>query len=289
MTYDFDTVIPRKHTNSLKYDFAVQRGRPADILPLWVADMDFQTPREVIDALVEKSRHGIFGYSEPDGEYFSALSDWFRTQHGWNIDPSHIVKTPGVVFALCTLIRTLTRPGEAVLIQEPVYYPFHQSVRANQRKLVVSELVYENGKYRMDFADFEQKIIDNQVKLFLLCSPHNPSGVWTRDDLRIGICVRTGFSSPPTKFIRTSLIPDTATRSSRKSPLPSKGFQPSAPRRQRPSIWQGSISPTPSSPIRSSGNSLSPNWTAPDTASPTSWDWSPARRLTATARPGWLS
>ncbi|OQA86643.1 MAG: Cystathionine beta-lyase PatB [Lentisphaerae bacterium ADurb.Bin242] len=195
MIYDFDKVIPRKHTNSLKFDFAAERGRPADILPLWVADMDFQAPREVIDALVEKSRHGIFGYSEPDKEYFSAISDWFRTQHGWNIDPRHIVRTPGVVFSLCTLIRTVTRPGEAVLIQEPVYYPFRRSIRDNQRKLVVSELVFEKGKYRMDFADFERKIIDSQVKLFLLCSPHNPVGrVWTKEELaEIGrICVRHG-------------------------------------------------------------------------------------------------
>lgn len=194
-TYDFDAVIQREHTNSLKFDFTVKRGRPADVLPLWVADMDFQTPEEVIDALVEKSRHGIFGYSEPDGEYFSAVSGWFRTRHGWDIDPRHIVRTPGVVFALCTLIRALTRPGDAVLIQEPVYYPFRQSIRANQRKPVVSELVSDGGKYRIDFADFERKIVDHHVKLFLLCSPHNPVGrVWTREELAKigGICVRHG-------------------------------------------------------------------------------------------------
>lgn len=195
MTYDFDTVIPRKHTNSLKFDFAVERKRPADILPMWVADMDFQTPKEVIDALVKKSQHGIFGYSEPDEEYFSAISDWFSTQHNWVIDPQHIVKTPGVVFSLCVLIRIFSEPGDAVMIQEPVYYPFRQSVRDNHRKLVVNELSFDGEKYHIDFADFEQKIIDNQVKLFLLCNPHNPVGrVWTRKELtRIGdICIRHG-------------------------------------------------------------------------------------------------
>lgn len=195
MKYDFDTVIPRRHTNSLKFDFAAERGRPDGLIPLWVADMDFQAPQEVIDALVKKSEHGIFGYSEPDAGYFEAVSQWFLARHGWAADPGHLVKTPGVVFALCMLIRVLTKPGEAVLIQEPVYYPFRHIVRDNGRKLAVNTLRFDGGKYRIDFDDFERVIVENRVKLFLLCSPHNPVGrVWTQDELtRIGeICLCHG-------------------------------------------------------------------------------------------------
>jgi len=191
--YDFDRVIPRRDTNSLKYDFAAARGVPADLLPMWVADMDFAAPPEVTKALVAKAEHGIFGYSEPDEAYYAALSGWFQTRHGWHIEPKWVIQMPGVVFALATMIRVLTRTGDAVLIQEPVYYPFRSLILNNQRQLVINELVLRNGKYEVDWADFEQKIIDEKVKLFMLCSPHNPVGrVWTRDELvKMGeICLR---------------------------------------------------------------------------------------------------
>ena len=128
MTYDFDQIIPRNHTNSLKYDFAKERGKPDGLLPMWVADMDFQTPLAVREALADKAAHGIFGYSEPDDAYFEALAQWFGTRHNWTVDPYTSVRAPGVVFAICTLIRCLTQPGDAVLIQEPVYYCFREGM-----------------------------------------------------------------------------------------------------------------------------------------------------------------
>ena len=193
MKYDFDEIIPRRHTNSLKYDCARQRGKPADVLPMWVADMDFRTPPAVREALAARAAHGIFGYSEPDKTYFDALADWFSTRRGWEVDPYTSVRTPGVVFALCTLIRCLTEPGDAILVQEPVYYCFQESIRANGRGLVVNELLFDGRKYSIDFADFEQKIIENKVKLFILCSPHNPVGrVWKKEELEktAEICLR---------------------------------------------------------------------------------------------------
>ena len=193
--YDFDTVIDRKNTNSLKYDFAVERGKPADVLPLWVADMDFPAPKPVLDALHKAVEHGIFGYSEVKGEYYSAVSSWFKKHFGWETKPEWLVKTPGVVYALAMAVRALTEPGDSVLIQPPVYYPFYEVIRDNDRRLIENELVYSNGHYEIDFADFEKKITENNVKLFLLCSPHNPVGrVWTKSELtRIGeICEKYG-------------------------------------------------------------------------------------------------
>lgn len=191
MSYNFDEVIERKYTNSIKYDFARERGKPSDILPLWVADMDFKTPSAVTEALVKKAQHGIFGYSESKKDYFDALYNWFKGRFNWQVEQDWLVKTPGVVFAIAAAIRALTREGDAVMIQQPVYYPFSETITANNRKLINNSLVYENGKYHMDFVDFENKVIENKVKLFVLCSPHNPVGrVWTREELiRIGdIC-----------------------------------------------------------------------------------------------------
>ena len=193
MKYDFDQITPRRHTNSLKYDFAKERGKPDDLLPMWVADMDFQAPPAVREALAAKAAHGIFGYSDPDESYFETLANWFDTRHNWAVDPHTAVLAPGVVFAICTLIRCLTQRGEAVLIQEPVYYCFKAAIRDNDRKVVINELLFDGRQYRIDFEDFERKIIDNDVKLFILCSPHTPVGrVWTKDELEqmAEICLR---------------------------------------------------------------------------------------------------
>lgn len=192
---NFDEMILRKDTDSIKYDFAAQRGMPDDLLPLWVADMDFRTPPCIVNALTEKSLHGIFGYSESSDVYFEVLQDWFSRRFGWPVQSEWLVKTPGVVFAICTAIRALTQEGDAVLIQPPVYYPFSESIRLNNRRLVVNELSCNGDAYSINFDDFEQKIAQNDVKLFILCSPHNPVGrVWTRDELtRMGdICLRHG-------------------------------------------------------------------------------------------------
>lgn len=191
---DFDTIIDRKNTNSLKYDFAARRGKPEDILPLWVADMDFKVSQKILDAIHERVEHGIFGYTEVQEGYFEALQQWMKEKHGWNIERRWLVKTPGVVYAIAMAVQAFTEPGDGVLIQKPVYYPFSEVIEDNHRKLVDNTLVLgADGVYHMDLEDFERKIIDNQVKLFLLCNPHNPVGrVWTEDELRrIGeICVK---------------------------------------------------------------------------------------------------
>lgn len=183
--YDFDAVIDRKNTNSLKYDFAVERGRPADVLPLWVADMDFRAPEPVLEALHRAVEHGIFGYSDVKAGYYDAVSGWFAQNFGWQTQPEWLIKTPGVVFALAMAVRALTQPGDSVLIQPPVYYPFFSVIRDNDRVVVENELVYQDGRYSIDFEDFERKIVMQQVKLFILCSPHNPVGrVWSLEELR---------------------------------------------------------------------------------------------------------
>lgn len=195
MPYDFDQLIDRKNTNSLKYDFAKERGKREDLLPMWVADMDFPTPPEVTEALIDAAKHGIFGYSDVKEDYFAVLSNWFSTRYNWNIERKWLVKTPGVVFAIAMAVRSLTNKGDSILIQRPVYYPFSEAIVSNNRKLINNPLIYENGSYRIDYKDFESKIIDNQVKLFILCNPHNPIGrVLTEEELTImgDICVKHG-------------------------------------------------------------------------------------------------
>jgi cystathionine beta-lyase len=194
MKYDFDRVIQRRNTYSIKYD-PVSRGKPADVLPMWVADMDFMAPPCVIDALVSLAQHGVFGYSEPNAEFFSVMQNWFSGRFGWNIEREWLTATPGVVNALYLAIRALSEPGEGVLIQHPVYYPFESSVGQTGRKLLVNELAYNDGRYSMDFEDFENKI--KEAKLFIVCNPHNPVGrVWTENELsRIGeLCLRHGVT-----------------------------------------------------------------------------------------------
>lgn len=180
----FDEIIDRSNTSCLKYDFALDRGYPQGIQPFWVADMDFRTPDAVIQELVKRSQHGIFGYTDPDTQYKATLQKWFAQHHSWQVEGKELTITPGVVFALATAVRAFTQPGEAVLIQQPVYYPFSEVIRTNNRQLINSPLVYENGSYHIDFADFEEKIKANNVKLFILCSPHNPVGrVWSQEEL----------------------------------------------------------------------------------------------------------
>ncbi len=195
MSYQFDEIIDRKGTWSIKYDFAAERGKPTDLLPLWVADMDFKTAPPIVEALHRAVEHGIYGYSESKQEYYEAVASWFRNRFGWEVKREWLVKTPGVVYAIACAVRAFTKEGEAVLIQKPVYYPFSEIIRTNKRKLVNNPLVYRDGSYHVDFEDMEEKIIENQVKLFILCSPHNPVGrVWTKEELiRMGdICMKHG-------------------------------------------------------------------------------------------------
>lgn len=193
---DFDRVINRKNTRCLKYDFAKRRGMPEDVLPLWVADMDFETSSYIEDALIARAKEGIFGYSEVQTPYFEIVKDWMKRHHGWEPKEQWLVKTPGVVFALAMAVKAYTNPGDGVLIQLPVYYPFSEVIRDNGRK-VVSNTLYlgEDNRYHIDFEDFEQKIIKENIRLFFLCSPHNPVGrVWTREELeKMGdICLKHG-------------------------------------------------------------------------------------------------
>ena len=190
--YNFDEVIDRHNTACLKYDFAIQRGRPADVLPLWVADMDFPIAREIQDALINRCQHAVFGYSESDDAYFATVHDWYAKHFNWETKQEWLTKTPGIVFALAMAVKAFTKPGEAVLINQPVYYPFTEVIKDNKRELINSPLVLKDGKYSIDFADLEAKIVQNNVKLMLLCSPHNPVGrVWSAEELqKIGdICL----------------------------------------------------------------------------------------------------
>lgn len=183
---NFNIVVNRKNTNCLKYDFAVRRGRPENVLPLWVADMDFKVAPEITQAIEKRVAHGIFGYSEVKEEYFEAVAAWMEQKHGWRVEEDWLVKTPGVVFALAMAVQAFTEPGDAVIIQQPVYYPFSEVIADNGRRIVDNTLeLKEDGKYHINFEDFEQKVKENHVKLFLLCSPHNPVGrVWTKEELK---------------------------------------------------------------------------------------------------------
>ncbi|MDR0948241.1 MAG: pyridoxal phosphate-dependent aminotransferase [Lachnospiraceae bacterium] len=184
MGTDFDAVIDRRGTNSLKVDFAKERGKPDGLLPMWVADMDFPAPPEVLEDLKRMISHGIFGYTEVKQAYYDALSNWFITYFQYSFEKREVIKTPGVVFALAMAVRAFTKLGASVMIQTPVYYPFYEIIRDNGRKIVENPLVYAGGTYTIDFEDFEHKIKENAVTIFLLCSPHNPVGrVWTLEEL----------------------------------------------------------------------------------------------------------
>lgn len=195
MRFDFDRIIDRRGTNSIKHDFGEEMGKTGDLIPLWVADMDFEAPPCVKDALGKIVEHGIHGYGNIVEEYASALAHWMERRFGWKIQPEWNVKTSGIVFAVYTAVRAFTKAGQAVMIQQPVYHPFQAAVEDTGRKLVNNPLIYQDGRYTMDLVDFEEKIIKNKVKLLILCSPHNPVGrVWTREELEAmgDICLKHG-------------------------------------------------------------------------------------------------
>ena len=198
--YNFDEVIDRRGTNSSKWDGFESRFPGYNVrgaLPMWVADMDFRAPDEVIKVITEKAAHGIYGYPCAKGKGFdSAVKGWLSKRHGWEIDESWVVNTQGVVPAVTYAVQAFTEEGDGVLIQTPVYYPFKdRCIRFNNRRAVENPLIYKDGKYEIDFEDFEKKAADERTKLFILCSPHNPVGrVWTKDELKrlADICERNG-------------------------------------------------------------------------------------------------
>ncbi|MBD3307525.1 putative C-S lyase [candidate division KSB3 bacterium] len=183
MHYDFDTVIDRRNTNCYKWDLAEKMVGTQDVLPLWVADMDFQSPPAVIDALKNRVEHGIFGYTAIPDSCYEAVINWMHTRHGWKIEKDWIVFTPGVVSAFHWAVKAYTHPGDNVVVQPPVYFPFFKAVNFNGCHLNENQLRYENGTYRIDFDDLEQRL-ESRTKLLLFCTPHNPVGrVWTREEL----------------------------------------------------------------------------------------------------------
>ena len=189
MKYNFDEIIPRRGTNSYKWDSAGD----ADVLPMWVADMEFRTAPPVVEALRKRVEHGIFGYVRVPDAYYAAVTNWFARRHDWQIEKEWIIYTTGVVPALSAVIKALTAPGDKVMVQTPVYNCFFSSIRNNGCGMIANPLIYRNGTYQIDFADLEQKAADPSVKVLLLCNPHNPAGrVWTKQELtRIGdICIR---------------------------------------------------------------------------------------------------
>lgn len=191
---DFDTVVDRKNTYSLKYDFAKSRNMPEDLIPLWVADMDFKVSSYIQEAILKQTEHGIFGYSEVQEEYFEVVRQWMKRHYNWQADSKWLIKTPGIIYALAMAVQAFTEEGDGVLIQQPVYYSFSEVIVDNGRRLVSNTLVQdESGRYGIDFEDFEKKIVTEKIKLFYLCNPHNPVGrVWSEEELiRLGdICYK---------------------------------------------------------------------------------------------------
>lgn len=188
--FEFDEIVNRNTPEDIKYK---KVNGIDDLIPMWVADMDFRSPAEVRDSLVKVSQNGVFGYSEADESYDKALTDWFKKRYDWNVDPDTVLKLPGVVLGVSLSIRALTDPGDSVMIFEPLYGPIGSAVRGNDRKLVISDLVRAGSRYEIVFEDVERKIKENSVKMLVLCNPHNPVGrVWTREELlRIGdLCLK---------------------------------------------------------------------------------------------------
>jgi len=189
--YNFDEIIDRSNTGSLKWDFKERYFEEEEIFPMWVADMDFKSPQPVIDVLTEKAQFGIYGYTEETESYRDAVVGWIKQRHNWTIKKEWLHYSPGVVPALHWIVQRYAHPGDKIIIQSPVYYPFFEAIKNGGCQIVNNPLKLIDGKYYMDFEDFENKI-DDRVKMIVLCSPHNPGGmVWNRETLcRLGdICI----------------------------------------------------------------------------------------------------
>ncbi|GGG05618.1 cystathionine beta-lyase [Paenibacillus albidus] len=196
LKYDFDRVIDRRNTRSYKWDQSEKLFGDKDIMPLWVADMDFESPPAVKEALKRRLEQGIYGYSVPSEGYTQAITGWFRRRHGWDIAPEWISDSPGIVTSLSLSVELFSEPGEAVILQSPVYYPFYDVIQLNGRKVAKNPLILRNGRYEMDYAQLEE-LMQAGAKLLLLCSPHNPGGrVWLREELlQLGeLCLRYGVT-----------------------------------------------------------------------------------------------
>ena len=190
MTINFDELVNRNTPEDIKYS---KIEGIDDLIPMWVADMDFKSPDEVIESLVDQAKRGVFGYPEADASYDRAVVDWFKRRYDWDVDPKTILKLPGVVLGISLAVRALTNENDSVMIFEPLYGPIAKNIKGNKRNLVISDLVRRENRYEIDFDDMEKKIRDNGVKMLILCNPHNPVGrVWTKEELlKIGeICLK---------------------------------------------------------------------------------------------------
>lgn len=189
MIYDFDQPIDRKGTASVKWDSTPEIFGQSNLLPMWIADMDFPSPMPVIDALKRRAEHGFFGYTSRPDSFYKAIEKWMKKKHGWQIKREWICTSPGIVTGLSLLINTFTDPGDKVIVQPPVYYPFINLIKNNGREVVYNPLRYRTdlneATYEMDFDDLKQKIVNTGAKMLILCSPHNPVGrVWTKEELK---------------------------------------------------------------------------------------------------------
>lgn len=191
MKYNFDEIIERRGTGSYKWDSTNDQ----EVLPMWVADMDFRVAQPIIDALIKRTEHGVFGYSIQVEEYYNAIINWFERRHDWKIDRNWISHSPGIVPALHFFTKVFVKPGDKIMMHSPVYYPFFGSASRNNIEVVFNRLIYNGGRYEIDFCEFERIARDPSVKAFYLCSPHNPGGrIWSREELeRMGkICTDNG-------------------------------------------------------------------------------------------------
>ncbi|HYE80847.1 MAG TPA: MalY/PatB family protein [Clostridia bacterium] len=192
MKYDFDQIIDRRKNYSAKYDeLSAKFGRDG-LLPMWIADMDFQSAKPIVDAIKNRADQGIYGYTSRSEAFYEHMIDWYKRRYGWDIRKDWVIHSPGVVTTLNIILREFTKPGDKIIIQPPVYYPFFDAVRDNDRELVYNPLKKVGENYVMDYEDLEDKI-DDKVKYLILCNPHNPVGrVWTKEELlRLGeICIR---------------------------------------------------------------------------------------------------
>jgi cystathionine beta-lyase len=185
MKYNFDEIIDRRNTESAKWKALKELYGRENIISMWVADMDFKSPPEVIQNLKERADHGVFGYPMIDDNYFDSFVNWVKKRHELNISKEWIITADGVVDALKIAILAFSKPGDKVVIQTPVYYPFYNIIKSNGREILRNSLKTENGNYLMDYEDLEKKLSDKRTKLFILCNPHNPVGrVWTKQELK---------------------------------------------------------------------------------------------------------
>lgn len=179
----FDTIHNRKNTRSVKWDMLEPIFQTTDVLPMWVADMDFKAPQAVNDALIKRAQHGIFGYTVVDEDVKGSIVNWISRRHNWNIEQEWLTFSPGVVTSLHMAVQAFTKPNDKILIQTPVYTPFYNVIKQHDRKAIKNPLVYKDNYYQIDFTDFEEKLKQG-VKAFILCSPHNPVGrVWKKEEL----------------------------------------------------------------------------------------------------------